>query len=121
MEGPFAGAREKVNRMYAALNIYASLAEKAGMNLIKNDLENKAFEYLMPEEHNRITAQLKEREERDLGVLRQASSEVRQVRRSLGDTSCTGLFGWEVQSLADSVCCGFCVFSGADAGRDLHV
>jgi (p)ppGpp synthase/HD superfamily hydrolase len=93
MEGPFAGAREKVNRMYAALNIYASLAEKAGMNLIKNDLENKAFEYLMPEEHNRITVQLKEREERDLGVLRQASSEVRQVRRSLGDTSWTCSFG----------------------------
>lgn len=80
IEGPFSSEKERRNLMLACMAVFAPLAERAGMKLIQDALQESAFKELMPEEHKRISTQLKEREEYDLAVLRQAQKEVRQVR-----------------------------------------
>ena len=78
MEGPFGSKKEQIDASWAALNIYASLAEKAGMSLIKNEIEDRAFRFLMPQEHKRVVDQLAERQQ-DHDVLKQAKKEVLQA------------------------------------------
>jgi (p)ppGpp synthase/HD superfamily hydrolase len=64
---------------WAGLNIYASLAEKAGMALVKNAIEERAFRFLMPGEYARVSAQLEARGEQHRRVLQQARREVMQA------------------------------------------
>lgn len=61
---------------WAALNIYASLAEKAGMSLVKAMIEERAFKFLMPSEYAKVHAQLEARGEQHRRVLQQARQEV---------------------------------------------
>jgi (p)ppGpp synthase/HD superfamily hydrolase len=81
LDGPFASRRDKTNACCAALNVYAVLAERAGMGLIKNAIEDRAFQYLMPEEYARIAEALETRRKLDEDVLRQARSELLQMLR----------------------------------------
>jgi len=53
----FVAARE-------ALDVYAPLAHRLGMNQLKNDLENLGFKHLYPQQHQLITEQLEERAEK---------------------------------------------------------
>jgi len=53
----FVAARE-------ALDVYAPLANRLGMNQLKNDLENLGFQHLYPHQHRLITEQLAERAEK---------------------------------------------------------
>uniref|UniRef100_A0A7S2C5L2 RelA/SpoT domain-containing protein n=1 Tax=Florenciella parvula TaxID=236787 RepID=A0A7S2C5L2_9STRA len=53
----FVAARE-------ALDVYAPLAHRLGMNQLKNDLENLGFKHLYPQQHQLITEQLAERAEK---------------------------------------------------------
>jgi hypothetical protein len=80
LDGPFTTKRQRIHTCWACLNIYAPLAEKAGMSLIKNEMEDMAFQFLMPQEYGRIASELKAREDKDLEVLKQARAEVQRVR-----------------------------------------
>lgn len=79
MEAPFQTKKDQIDASWACLNVYASLAEAAGMSLIKNALEDRAFQFLMPQEHQRIVKQLDARKGHYQKVLGQARREVLQA------------------------------------------
>jgi GTP pyrophosphokinase len=75
----FGTKKDEIDACWACLNVYASLAEAAGMSLIKNALEDRAFQFLMPQEHRRVVAELEARRGHYQKVLGQARREVLQA------------------------------------------
>eukprot|EP00624_Nannochloropsis_granulata_P000098 evm.model.NODE_10350_length_10959_cov_28.541107.1 len=75
----FGTKKDEIDACWACLNVYASLAEAAGMSIIKNALEDRAFQFLMPQEHKRVVSELEARRGHYQKVLGQARREVLQA------------------------------------------
>ncbi|GAB5030813.1 gtp pyrophosphokinase [Nannochloropsis oceanica] len=75
----FGTKKDEIDACWACLNVYASLAEAAGMSIIKNALEDRAFQFLMPQEHRRVVSELEARRGHYQKVLGQARREVLQA------------------------------------------
>lgn len=75
----FGAKKEEIDACWACLNVYASLAEAAGMSQIKNALEERAFKFLMPQEHRKVMTALEAKRDRYQKVLGQARKEVLQA------------------------------------------
>jgi len=78
VEGPFTDKKHQKYTIWAALHIYAPLAQKAGLKEIQYKFEDKAFQYLHPEEWRKVTNMLKDRAIEDEQVLDQACRQVKQ-------------------------------------------
>lgn len=89
VEGPYTDKKRQKYMIWASLHIYAPLAQKAGLKDIQYLFEDKAFQYLYPMEHRRVTEMLKSRAKDDEDVLEQACKLVKQVRRRVKQSAYT--------------------------------
>jgi GTP pyrophosphokinase len=81
----YISSNEKRNRIsQETLEIYAPLAERIGMNLVKDEMEDVAFYNLYPQEYGEISSKLDQIRKTEPNFIEKTSLELKRVFRRAG-------------------------------------
>lgn len=72
----YCSKEKRARKARETLEVYAPLADRFGMGAIKCELEDTSFSYILPEEYNRLRAQIEPKQEERITLLRTAQQKI---------------------------------------------
>ena len=77
----YCSAEKQARKAKETLEVYAPLADRFGMGVIRSELEDLSFRYLMPEEYEKLRAEVSVQQKERMEALQSAMEQMKQLLR----------------------------------------